>query len=126
MKNALNIIIILLLFAAINYAKNYNEDDLPVQSFSSYQYGKGGLWLPSKGNMHVLIVFAEFSDDKYDTTNIRLVKGQAPQNMTNWVDQTWSSSPTQGSLTHYFNEMSQNQFHFTGKTVHAVAPHSRA
>lgn len=125
MKNILNIILILMLFAAMNNAKNYDEDDLPVQLFSSYQYGKGGLWLPSRGNMHVLIVFAEFPDDRHDTTNTRWVKGQTPQNMTNWVDQTWSSNPTQGSLTHYFNEMSQNQFHFTGKTVHVVAPHSR-
>ncbi|MBU1679431.1 MAG: hypothetical protein KKD86_11385 [Bacteroidetes bacterium] len=114
-----------MLFAAITYAKNYNDDDLPVQAYYSYQYGKGGLWLPSKGNMHVLVVFAEFPDDKYDTTNTRWVKGQAPQNMTSWVDQTWSSNPSQGSLTHYFNEMSQNQFHFTGKPVHVVAPHSR-
>lgn len=45
--------------------------------------------------------------------------------MNNWVDQTWSSTPTQGSLTHYFNEMSGNKLHFIGKEVHFVAPHTR-
>ncbi|MFA3784169.1 hypothetical protein ABRY23_14005 [Melioribacteraceae bacterium 4301-Me] len=62
-----------------------------------------GRWLPSEGTINVLIVFAEFSDDNYDIYNSRWVKGSAPQNMNNWVDQTWSSNPTQGSLTHYFN-----------------------
>ncbi|MBA4320577.1 MAG: hypothetical protein C0412_19455, partial [Flavobacterium sp.] len=45
--------------------------------------------------------------------------------MNDWVDQTWSSNPTQGSLTHYFNEMSGNKLHFIGKEVRRTAPHTR-
>lgn len=46
--------------------------------------------------------------------------------MQGWVDQTWSSNPTQGSMTHYFNDMSFNKLKFIGKTVSVVTPQSRA
>ncbi|MFA8342906.1 MAG: T9SS type A sorting domain-containing protein, partial [Rhodothermaceae bacterium] len=91
----------------------------------SYVEGGGGHALPSIGNLHILIVFAEFPDDNYQPSNSRWIKGQAPANMNGWIDQTWSASPTQGSLTHYFNEMSDNRFHVTGDVVHTMAPHTR-
>ncbi|MCX6121217.1 MAG: T9SS type A sorting domain-containing protein [Ignavibacteriales bacterium] len=81
--------------------------------------------LPSIGTVNVLIVFAQFPDDTYDINNATWVKGQAPASMGNWINQTWTSSPTQGSLTHYFNDMSFNNFKLIGKTVSATAPHSR-
>ncbi|MBK7104476.1 MAG: T9SS type A sorting domain-containing protein [Ignavibacteriae bacterium] len=46
--------------------------------------------------------------------------------MGKWIDQTWSTNPTQGSLTHYFNEMSYNKFKFTGKEIHVVTNKTRA
>jgi M6 family metalloprotease-like protein len=86
----------------------------------------GGWLLPSEGTIRVLFVFAQFPDDNYDVSNATWVKGQAPTNMQGWVDQTWSSNPTQGSMTHYFNDMSFNKLKFIGKTVSVVTPQSRA
>lgn len=60
------------------------------------------------------------------TSNATWVKGQAPTNMQSWVDQTWSANPTQGSMTHYFNEMSFNKLKFIGKTVSVITPNTRA
>jgi hypothetical protein len=45
--------------------------------------------------------------------------------MNSWVDEAWSSNPTQGSMTHYFNAMSLNELKFTGKCVSVITPHSR-
>ncbi|MGD8782147.1 MAG: T9SS type A sorting domain-containing protein [Ignavibacteria bacterium] len=84
-----------------------------------------GYALPSHGQIHVLIVFAQFSDDNYDIYNSDWQKGSAPANMNSWIDQTWSSSATAYSLTDYFNQMSLNALKITGKAVSVTAPHTR-
>jgi hypothetical protein len=104
------------------FAQVYNCVTVSVQEVPAQSKGR---WLPSEGTINVLIIFAEFPDDNYDINNMRWVKSNSPQNMNNWVDQTWSANPTQGSLTHYFNEMSGNKLHFIGKEVHVIAPHTR-
>jgi hypothetical protein len=86
----------------------------------------GGLYLPAWGTINVLFVFAQFPDDKYDTLNTSWPKGQPPSNMQSWVDQTWSDNPAQGSMTHYFNDMSFNKLKFIGKTVSVITPQTRA
>jgi len=51
--------------------------------------------------------------------------------MSTWVDENWSSSPTTGSLTDYFNVMSFNpvtnsaNLKFTGHCVSVTTPHTR-
>ncbi len=114
--------IFLLLSLQQLYAQDYNCITASIQEVAAESRGR---WLPSEGNLNVLIVFAEFPDDNYDVNNPKWVKGSAPQNMSGWVDQTWTATPTQGSLTHFFNEMSGSRLHFTGKVVHAIAPHAR-
>ena len=114
--------IVFLLISLQLYAQEYSCINASVQQVAAQSRGR---WLPSEGNLNVLIIFAEFPDDNYDINNTKWVRGNAPQNMSGWVDQTWSATPTQGSLTHYFNEMSGNRLHFTGKVVHAIAPHTR-
>lgn len=84
-----------------------------------------GMWLPSIGKINALFIFAQFPDDNYDTLNSQWPKGREPINMRKWVDEKWSKNPTQGSMTHYFNEMSFNKLKFTGKTVSAISPHTR-
>lgn len=84
----------------------------------------GGLYLPSEGTIKVLFIFAQSPDDNF-TGNSSWPLGQAPSNMNNWVDETWSSNPTQGSMTHYFNEMSFNKLKFTGKSVSVITSHTR-
>ena len=81
--------------------------------------------LPSIGAVNVLIVFAQFPDDNYQKTDSIWVKGQPPSDMNSWINQTWTSNPIQGSLTHYFNDMSYNQLKLTGKTVSVIAPYTR-
>jgi M6 family metalloprotease-like protein len=94
-------------------------------SKTAYAGQLGGYILPSEGTVNVFIVFVQFPDDNYDTSNPYWVKGQAPENMNSWVNQTWSSNPIQGSMTHYFNEMSFNKLKFTGKTVSVITPQTR-
>ncbi len=85
----------------------------------------GGYKLPSIGTINILLVFAEFPDDNYDTTNTRWIKNSPPTNMANWVDETWSTNPTIGSLTDYFNTMSGNKLKITGKEIYIKAPRTR-
>lgn len=123
--------IVLFLMTVLNFmiyaSTNSNtENCIVTASTANYKYGAGGYKLSSIGNLNILIVFAEFSDDNYKTNDTRWVKGQAPQNMNKWIDQTWSSNPTQGSFTHYFNEMSGNKFKLTGKELHIVTNKTRA
>ncbi|MCP5062474.1 MAG: hypothetical protein GY936_08430 [Ignavibacteriae bacterium] len=105
---------------------NSSTENCCVSSTTGYTYGAGGFKLPSIGELNVLIVFAELSDDNYLTTDSRWITEHAPNDMNNRVDQTWSTNPTQGSLTHYFNEMSHNKFKFTGKEVYITTNKTRA
>ena len=84
-----------------------------------------GIILPSIGTVNILLVFAQFPDDSYDTANVLWPKGQAPADENKWINETWTDNPIQGSLTHYFNDMSFNKFKFIGKTVSVIAPHTR-
>lgn len=125
-----NIYLILLLMFCFGFTTIYAQNDELLCTISggenTWQGQIGGYILPSEGTINVLFIFAQFSDDNYDTTNATWVKGQAPANMQSWVDQTWSANPTQGSMTHYFNEMSFNKLKFIGKTVSVITPHTRA
>ena len=85
----------------------------------------GGYVLPAEGTINVLFIFAQFPDDNHLPSHSSWIKGQAPTDMQYWVDQTWSSNPTQGSMTHYFNEMSFNKLKFTGKTVSVTTQETR-
>jgi M6 family metalloprotease-like protein len=96
-----------------------------AQQQVTYNGQLGGYLLPSVGTIRVFIVFVQFPDDNYDTTNTYWIKGQAPANMNYWVNQTWTSSPIQGSLTHYFNVMSFNNLKFIGRRVSVTTPHTR-
>ena len=85
-----------------------------------------GIYLPSIGKINVLVIFVQFPDDHYDSTNIIWPKGGEPVNKKEWVDSEWSENPPKGYLTDYFNEMSFNKLKFTGKTVSVISPHSRS
>lgn len=120
------IVVLILVLCGNTFAQDPMFFESFVYSASTYTYEGGGYKLPSVGSINVLMVFAEFPDDNYDVNNSRWVKGQTPTNMNNWVDATWSTNPTQGSLTHYFNDMSNNKLKVTGKEIHVIAPHSRS
>jgi len=117
------LLIILCVFSLIAQEIPFNESFEP--SGVTYTYGAGGYKLPSIGTINILLVFAEFPDDNYDTTNTRWIKNSPPTNMANWVDETWSTNPTIGSLTHYFNTMSGNKLKIIGKEIYIKAPRTR-
>ncbi len=125
-----NIYVIFLLMFCFEFTTIYSQNDELLCTISGVENtwsGQiGGYILPSEGTINVLFVFAQFPDDNHDISNPTWVKGQAPANMQSWVDQTWSSNPTQGSMTHYFNEMSFNKLKFIGKTVSVITPNTRA
>jgi len=54
----------------------FSQNGVPEFDFSTpvsthYTYGAGGYKLPSEGSINILMVFAEFPDDQYDTANTR-------------------------------------------------------
>ncbi len=87
----------------------------------------GGIDLPATGSIHTLFIFARFPDDKYLPDDKRWPAGDAPARMKDhtWVDSVWTSSPTTGSMTDYFNQMSFNKLKFTGECDTVTAPHTR-
>jgi M6 family metalloprotease-like protein len=100
-------------------------DDVPLTTTVAPTIGKG-YTLPSEGLVNILVVFAQFSDDNWDVNNAAWPKGSGPANMSGWVDQTWTSTPTAYSLTDYFNQMSLGKLKVTGKEVSVIAPNTRA
>lgn len=118
--------IILCFWFADTLAQNSTMICTPTGTENVWNGQIGGYALPSEGTINVLFIFAQFPDDRHDTLNATWVKGQAPTNMQSWIDQSWSTNPMQGSMTHYFNEMSFNKLKFIGKTVSVVTPQTRA
>ena len=125
MKRALfNIVILLFFFNGFIFSQEILTNCVSTTA-------PPGNVLPSIGTVNVLVVFAQFPDDNYDIYNSSWPKGDDPSDMNNWINETWTSNPTQGSLTHYFNDMSWDhsantaRFKFTGKTVSVTSPHTR-
>lgn len=93
---------------------------------TSWNSQPGGKYLPSQGNIHIILVFAEFPDDSLDRYNSEWPKGSPPRRANTWIDSVWSTSPTPWSLTDYFEQMSLGTFRVTGTTHHVIVPHTRA
>ena len=127
MKKVFLVALIMHFYCFINLQAQYDQLLCTPTGMENVWNGQiGGFQLPSEGTLKVLFVFVQFPDDNYEINNPSWTKGQAPTNMQNWVDQTWSSNATQGSMTHYFNEMSFNKLKFIGTSVYKVTPQTRA
>ena len=122
MKKALLILLILMFCYNLSFSGNF---DNCVSVNTTIVNDIGGRYKPSEGNFHVLIVFAQFKDDNYLPNNSFWVVNKAPANMNGWIDETWSQNPTEGSLTHFYNVMSNNKFKLTGKTVSVTTQYNR-
>ena len=120
-------ILILLVFFGLNEGgkliKNKNVDKVIDSNYNGNQLG--GIDLPSSGNMNVLFIFVQFPDDNYQPENPAWPKGGLPINYNTWIDSAWTSNATPYSMTDYFNQMSLNRFHFTGKKISLITPHPR-
>ncbi|MCE1189377.1 MAG: T9SS type A sorting domain-containing protein [Ignavibacteria bacterium] len=107
------------------YNYRTKEKVMPVRTCSQV----GGLFLPSQGTLRVLIVFCKFPEDSYtpsDPARAQLwpLNGN-PYNMNSWVDTSWTGTPTPGSLTDYFDQMSLHNLHVIGDVVSVTALHTK-
>ena len=121
----LAILIILICLLSFVYSEEFNKIPILPRATAKYLPCSGGLYLPSIGDIHIMIIFAEFPDDTYETSDPRWIKGYPPADMNNWIDPTWTGNPTQGSLTHYFAEMSRDNYKVTGDVFHVITARNR-
>jgi len=87
---------------------------------------RGGRYITASGTLNVLFVYVQFPDDNFLPSNTDWPKGQAPTFMNATVDAVWSTNPTPGGFTDYFNQMSFNALKITGSSVSVITPHTRA
>lgn len=91
----------------------------------------GGQWMTARDTLHVLIVFVQFPDDRYDTTyslwptHPSAGSYPGPTFANTYIDSSPAQMSSNGNLTHYFRDMSFGAFMLTGKTRFVVTPHSR-
>ena len=110
-------------FAASDSTKVNNTARLALSTNGNDQLG--GIDLPSTGSINVLFIFVQFPDDNYQSDNPAWPKGGLPADYNTFIDSIWTPNATPFSLTDYFNQMSLNRFHFTGKKVSVISPHPR-
>lgn len=91
----------------------------------SWNGSPGGKYIPSQGTLKTLIIFAQFPDDSLDVDHPEWPKNAAPRLLNTWVDSVESSTPTPGSLTDYFQQMSLGKFTLIGTTRSVIAPRTR-
>lgn len=123
-----NIIVHCVLFVLISVnlvpqsLQQLSEEFCAMEGTTAASAQLGGIYKPASGIFNVLVIYAQFTDDNIDINNPNWVKGQPPSFMNGTVDETWSSTPTSGSMTHYFNQMSFEQFKVIGKEVSVTMP----
>jgi M6 family metalloprotease-like protein len=130
MKHYLLCCIVLCLWSSPLHAQSflsYGQENICVALPQSAAWGgqRNGLYIPSRGDFHGLIIFAQFPDDSLEIGHPEWPKDQPPARMNTWVDSVWTRNPTPYSMTDYFNQMSFGQFRFTCKTRFIVAPRTR-
>lgn len=126
------ILLCILCTTALNLWSQATENILCVQqpltstiAETNWHGQPGGVFLPSKGLINALIIFAQFPDDSLNITHPEWPKDQPPRLMRQWVDSVWTGNPTPYSMTDYYNQMSLSQFRFIGKTRFVIAPRTR-
>lgn len=70
--------------------------------------------------IRMLFVFVEFPGDTEYVSGWPI--GQPPNYMDSFIDSIVTSSPTPGSITHYFDEMSMSNYNVIGKSIYVMAP----
>ncbi|MDI6804751.1 MAG: hypothetical protein QME58_13080 [Bacteroidota bacterium] len=88
----------------------------------------GGMWMTPRDTLHVLVVFVQFPDDRYDTayslwpTFPAAGRYPGPTYLNTYIDSVVSQMSTNGNLSHYFRDMSMGALKLTGKTRFVVTP----
>lgn len=91
----------------------------------------GGKYIPARDTVHVLVVFAEFPDDVFDTTNVNWPKYPlagvypGPAYIDTFIDSLVSQNSANRNISHDFRVMSMGALKVTGKGYHVVTPRTR-
>lgn len=85
----------------------------------------GGKYLPSEGNVHALLIFAQFPDDRYEPAESNWKLNQPPDYMSTFIDPSTDKISHNGNLSCYFDDMSLHKFQLTGKSIFVTTPHKR-
>ncbi len=92
---------------------------------------RGGRFIPSQDTFHVLVVFVQFPDDRFDTLNPNWptypLTGiyPPPAYLNTFIDSVVSQNSQSGNMSHYFRAMSIDRFKLTGKALHVYTPQTR-
>ncbi len=125
-----NLIKILFAFLLISCNFSYSQDEKPCVTTFIQQEGidlnqEGGIYLPSQGNLKVLVVFARFKND--NSSHPYWPVGGNPTNpsYTTWIDPNMQTGSTNvENITHYFKDMSLGVFNVTGTAVSVETPNT--
>lgn len=98
----------------------------PIKTLTqSWGQSSQGRYIPSRGPLHVLVVFVQFPDDRYDPDYPLWPIHQPPAYLHTFVDPGNSKNSSQTNLSDYFRVMSLDQFHLTGESFFVITPHTR-
>ncbi|HXF90367.1 MAG TPA: T9SS type A sorting domain-containing protein [Candidatus Nitrosotenuis sp.] len=122
MRSILLMLFLIFTFCMQLISSSQAEQFCSMQGTSAASAQLGGRYKPASGTFKILVIYAQFTDDNTDINNSNWIKGQAPAYMNGTLDETWSSTPTSGSLTDFFNQMSFSQFKVIGKEVSITMP----
>ncbi len=118
-------ILFLAFLGAVFFSSLCAQESLPASHHTPVTTQRGGRYITASGALNVLFVYVQFPDDNYLPSSPYWPKGKAPMYMNATVDSVWSVTPTPGSITDYFNQMSFNKFRITGTAVSVITPHTR-
>ncbi len=135
MKTSL-ITIIAIAFLLFSFSKNSftvfkdgSESKINKQINSVHNTDQvGGRYITSKTSnsyLRMLIIFAQFPDDGWDTLNSEWPKGNAPIYIHSFVDSTTTEMSNTGNITQYFRAMSLDSLIVIGNCYSIIAPHTR-
>ena len=135
MQTNLKIISFLIAFTFLLIRNCFASDGLDsfdkhkLQSDSLYNSDQvGGRYITSKtpnSFLRMLIIFAQFPDDNWDTSWAEWPKGEAPLYIHNFIDSTTAEMSTTGNITQYFRVMSLDSLIVIGNCYSVIAPHTR-
>jgi hypothetical protein len=126
--------VVVVLFASLGSHTSAQQEESPpciLESESPTAVQLGGRYIPARDTFNVLVVFAEFPDDVFDTTNVNWPKYPlagvypGPTYRNTFIDSLVSQNSQNGNVSHYFRDMSMGVFKLTGKAYHVVTPQTR-
>lgn len=87
----------------------------------------GGTYIPSIGTVRALMIFIDFSDDSYNSSDTTWPVGDGPSYLERIIDEdAGTPSGWQYNVTTFFNDQSFENLHLVGTAIYRQALHSYA